>query len=218
MKRRTLLATVSAIALAAIGSSYLDIGLKSEGPTTRQPTGETDDGGVIVRKRTVDYQSIIKEAVSERAAFLTLTQSDDIIRDQHISKSIRYTPFPASTALVRVKYHVEFPIGYALSPGKFLVSGDQDALVITLHRPRLIARPSVRLLSYEVVESGILIDEKAALLELQQRIEPETEKLARAALRRPDILPRSERVLRGFLQSVLKRQGEPSPPITFEYR
>lgn len=218
MKRRTLLATVSAVALAAVGYNYLERRREPDGPTTTQPRGETTKNGPFTQKKIIDYQAIIKEAVAEKAAFLTLTLSDDIVRDQHISKSITFSPFPDSTALVRVKYHVEFPIGYVLSPGKFLVSGDRDGLVVTLHRPRLIARPSVKLLSYDVIESGILIDEKAALLELQQRIQPETEKLAKAALRRPDILPVSERSLRRFLQAFLKQQGEPPPSIKFQYR
>ena len=217
MQRRTLLATVSAIALVAVGYGYYERN-RTSGPTTLQPTGESDDHGLIVRTKTIDYQAIIKEAVATKAAFLTLTLSDDLIRHQHLSKSIEFTPFPASTAEVRVKYHVEFPIGYLLSPGKFSVSGGKEGLVITLHRPRLIARPSVRLLSYDVVESGILIDEKTALLELQQRIQPESEKLAKAALLRPDILPVSENALRGFLQPFLKQQGQPPPPIKFEYR
>ena len=61
--------------------------------------------------------------------------------------------------------------------------------MLTMHRPRLIARPSVKLLSYEILERGILIDEKIALLELQQHIQPETEQLAKVVLRRPDVIP-----------------------------
>ena len=72
-------------------------------------TGETVDEGIIVKKKAVDYQAIISEAIADRASFLTLTLSRDIVRDQHLETAIKYTPFPASTARVRVKYHVEYP-------------------------------------------------------------------------------------------------------------
>ncbi|WP_271299199.1 hypothetical protein [Sphingomonas sp. CV7422] len=211
-----LLITVSVIALAASGF-YLTRKSSPADPITMRQTGESTNDGLLVRRRLIDYQSVIKEAVAQRASFLTLTLSRDIVRDQDLKTSIRFTPFPASTARIRVKYHVEYPIGYVLAPGKFRVAGGEDGLVITLHKPRLIARPSVKLLSYDVLESGVLIDEKTALLELQQRIQPEAERLAKAVLRRPDVLPVSERALRGFLKTILERQGK-APPITFDYR
>lgn len=213
---RKLLITVSVVALAA-GGYYLTRDCQPDDPITKQKTGESTDNGLVVRRRLIDYQAVIKEAVAQKASFLTMTLSRDIVRDQDLKTSIKYTPFPDSTARIRVKYHVEYPIGYVLAPDKFRVDGDENGLVITLHRPRLIARPSVKLLSYDVLESGVLIDEKTALLKLQQRIQPEAERLAKAVLRRPDVIPVSERALRGFLTAVLERRGK-APPITFDYR
>jgi hypothetical protein len=211
---------VSAIALLAGAYLYLKGRHEPSDPMTTEQMGESNDGGLIVRRSKIDYQAIIKEAVTEKASFLTMLLAGDIVRDQNLKTSIRYTPLPDSTARIRVKYHVEYPIGYVLSPGKFRVSGGADGLVITLHKPRLIARPSVKLLSYDVLESGVLIDEKVALLDLQQRIQPEAERLAKAVLRRPDVIPISEKKLRGFLTPILKQQadGGNAPPITFEYR
>ena len=213
MRARTLLATVSAIAL--IAGAYVYTRTAVSDPPTMEKTGETDDGGVMVRRKTIDWQVIVREAMAAKAAFLTMTLSRDIVRDQDLRTSIRYTPFPDSTARIRVKYHVEYPIGYVF--GKFTVTGGDGGLVITLHKPRLIARPSVKLLSYEVLDSGLLIDEKTALLALQQQIQPEAERLAKAVLRRPDVIPVSEAELRGFLTPILKQAGS-APPITFVYR
>ena len=184
------------------------------------PDGEATDNGIIIKRRTIDYEAVIKSALVQEASFLTLTEKRDLIRDRHIATSIRFTPFPASHAMVRVRYHAEWPIGYLLKPGKFRVSGGAAGVVITLHRPRLIARPSVRIVSYEVLESGILVDEKLALLELQKRLQPEAEKRAAEILALPSVIPRSERALRGFLEPILKQQtdGQPPPPITFVYR
>ncbi|MEA1084215.1 hypothetical protein SFC76_08065 [Sphingomonas sp. CD22] len=215
-----LLITVSVIALAAGGYFYIKRNGEPAPPITMRQTGESTNDGLFVRRRTIDYQTVVREAVAEKASFLTMTLSGDIVRDQDLKTSIKFTPFPDSTARIRVKYHVEYPIGYVLAPGKFRVTGGADALVITLHRPRLIARPSVKLLAYDILESGVLIDEKVALLDLQQRIQPEAERLAKAALKRHDVLPTSERALRGFLTPLLRRaaDGADPPPITFEYR
>ena len=74
--------------------------------------------------------------------------------------------------------------------------------------------------SYEILDSGILVDEKEGLLALQQRIQPEAKERAAALLKRPDIIPRSEAALRGFLQPILNQQADDGPPptITFKYR
>ena len=218
-KRNILLATVSALALAAVGYQYLPK-TQSALPITTEKAGESIDDGVIVARKKVDFQAVIREAVEQRASFLTMTLSRDIVRDQHLETAIKYTPFPASTALVRVKYHVAYPIGYELRPNSFSVAGNKDGLVIELHRPQLIVGPAIKLLSYDILERGILIDEKAAVIELQQKIEPEAERLAVAVLRRSDVVPVSERALRRFLDPLLKLQTDDgtAPPITFEYK
>lgn len=215
-----LLITVSVIALAAGGYLYTRRNGEPAPPLTMQQTGESTNDGLLVRRRMIDYQTVVREAVAEQASFLTMTLSGDIVRDQDLKTSIKYTPFPDSTARIRVKYHVEYPIGYVLAPGKFRVSGGEDGLVVTLHRPRLIAHPSVKLLAYDILESGVLIDEKTALLDLQQRIQPEAERLAKAALKRRDVIPKSEKALRGFLTTILRQaaDGANPPPITFDYR
>ena len=219
MRTRSILASASAIALAGGGYYYLHRDGGALGPPIMRSDGETTDEGWIVEKRTIDYEAIIRSALTEEASFLTLTLSRDVVRDQHLVTSIRYTPFPASRARVRVKYNVQYPIGFLLRPGQFKVSGDAAGLLLTLPRPQLIARPSVKLLSHRIVDSGILVDEDAALIELQQRIQPEAEKRATQILRRPEIIPRSEKALRAFLAVLLAQQaGGASPPITFRYR
>lgn len=211
--KAVLLAAVSVIALGG-GWYYFE---RSEGspPPILTPYGEATDDGWIVDKKTIDYEAIVRSALENEASFLTLTVKRDMVRDQSLEASIDYTPFPASRARVRVKYHVEYPIGYVLK--RFSVSGGALGITITLPRPSLIARPSVRIQSYEILERGILIDEKTALLELQKRIQPDVEKRAPEVLRRRDVIPRSERALRSFLVTILKQQGTP-PPITFRYR
>lgn len=219
MKRTTSIGAISAVALAAAGYVYLTREPSSL-PPTMQPDGKASNNGIIIKRKTIDWETVIKTALADKASFLTMTVTETRVHDQELETSIRFMPFPASRARVRVKYEAEYPIGYVLLPGRFAVSGGVDGLVVTLHRPRLIARPSVRLLSHDILESGILVDEKAALLELQQRIEPEAERRSAEILARADVIPRSERALRDFLKPFLSQaaDGAAPPAITFEYR
>ena len=216
MRLRTLLAAASVVAIAAAGYHYL-------APDNYFPpmdqAGTTTRNGPFVRRETVDYEAVITEALSETVRFLTLTVTRQVVRDENLATSIRYLPLPSSRGRVRVLYRAEYPIGYDIGPGKFNVSGGSAGLVITLHRPRVVARPSVKLLSYKVLESGFLIDEESAIIELQQRIQPEAERLSATIARRDYVIPRSERVLRRFLQPLLAKaaNGAAPPPITFRY-
>ena len=216
MKTRTLLAGVSALAIAS--AAYFYLGRDENLPPVMTKEGETTKREIVVTKKTVDYETVLEMAIAEKSALVTLTVSADRLRNRKMETSINYTPLPSSTALVRVGYNVEYTIGYVFKPGRFSVRGGVQGLVVTLARPSFVARPSVKLKSYKIIESGFLIDEKTALLELQQHILPVEERRASQMLARPDVLPRSEQVLRGFLQSVVRREGEAVPPITFNYR
>lgn len=173
--------------------------------------------GWLWGRQTTDYSTIVEEAFRQRSRFLTMTVEQDIVRDQQLEVRLLRIP---SRARVRVTYHVKYPIGYVLEPGKFAVAGEGDTLVITLERPTLIADPAVRLKSYRTVDGGLLIDEQEALLRLQQHIQPEAQRRAPAILARPGIIPRSEAALRGFLQPILASQaaGQRVPKLRFEYR
>ena len=68
MRLRTLLAGVSVIALAAGG--YLFLG-REQGigvPPRMDRTGETNDNGWIVRRKTVDYEAITRSALMKQAS------------------------------------------------------------------------------------------------------------------------------------------------------
>jgi len=178
-------------------------------------TAETSS---IVKIREVDFEAVLTSALSQKSSFLTLTLAENVVRDREIEATVLGLP---STARVRVNYHVEFPIGYVLDPGSYSVAKQGKNLVVTLHRPQLVAMPAVKLKSYKVLDSGILVDEKTALLKLQQRIQPEAERRAATILTRPDIAPRSEQAFRAFLEPLLATAAEggtPPPEIRFAYR
>ncbi len=185
---------------------------------TMQPDGVTEQKGLVTQRRMVDWQVVLKSAVEKKTSLLTMTKKYEIQRDRELTQSI--FKIEASNPRVRVKYHVEYPIGYVMTPGSFKVSGGADGLVLTMKRPELIAKPSVRLDKAMVIDSGLLFDEQKALVKLQQSIQRVAEKRTKAVLRDKDVLPTSERALRAFLKPFLvaAADGKPVPPIKIIYR
>ena len=185
---------------------------------TMQPDGVTETKGAVMQTRTTDWQVVLKRAVEKKTSLLTMTKKYDIQRDRELTQSI--FKIEASNTRIRVKYHVEYPIGYVMTPGSFKVSGGGDGLVLTMKRPQLIAKPSVRLDKATVIDSGLLFDEQKALVKLQQSIQRVAEKRAKAVLRDKDVVTTSERALRAFLQPFLVAAADdkPVPPIKIIYR
>jgi hypothetical protein len=206
--------------LALLGGYYImTSGASDDSDTvTMQPDGVTETKGIVSNVRTVDWQVVLKGAVERKTSLLTMTKKYDIQRDRELTQSILNVA--ASDTRVRVKYHVEYPIGYVMTPGSFTVSGGADGLVLKLPRPQLIAKPSVRLDKAVVIDSGLLFDEQKALVRLQQSIQRVAEKRAKAVLRGKDVIPASEKALRAFLQPFLvaAADGQPVPPIKIIYR
>lgn len=219
--KRNLLVVVALVACAGVGGTYIVQKGSPSDTLMLNKDGTTVESswlpGWLWGRRSTDYAAIVKEAVQQRSRFLTMTVEQDVVRDQQLE--VRLLGMP-SRARVRVTYHVQYPIGYVLEPGKFAVSGEGDTLVITLDRPTLIAGPAVRLKSHKTLDGGLLVDEQEALLDLQQRIQPEALNRAPAILARPGIIPTSEAALRGFLQPILtsKAAGQQAPKLRFEYR
>ena len=185
---------------------------------TMQEDGVTEDMGLIVDTRTVDWQAVLKRAVEKKTSLLTITKRDDLQRDRELTQAV--FGVSASDIRVRVSYQVEYSIGYIMNADSFAVSGGDDGLILTLDRPQLVAKPSVTLQKAEVIDTGFLIDEQAALVKLQQDIQPTAEKQAAAILKEADVLPASEKALKEFLQPFLEAaaDGGSVPTIKIVYR
>ncbi len=207
-------------ALALLGGYYaLSTGSSDDSETvTMEEDGVTVEKGMLSQKRTVDWEVVLRKAVERKTSLLTLTKKYDKQRDREITQSV--LGVSASDIRVRVNYHVEYPIGYVMSPGSFSVSGDAEGLTLTVTRPQLIAKPSVKLEKAVVIDSGLLFNEDKALVRLQQSIQRVAENRAAAVLRERDVLPTSERALRTFLQPFLEAaaEGGKVPPIKIVYK
>ena len=186
-------------------------------PPIMSKTGSTETASPIVTKRTVDWESIIESALEQKVRFLTVTIKEKVVRDRVMEESILGIP---SNARVRIIYHVEYPVGYNLEKGRYDVEKVGNVLLITLGKPELVAKPSVILNSFQVIDSGILIDEKTAMLELHQRLQPQAEKNAVNILKKSGIISTSERAFRSFIEPLLtsaSEGGDLPPRIRFAY-
>ena len=205
--------------LAVLAGAYVMSGAPDGSETvTMQEDGVTEEDGLIVNTKTVDWQAVLKRAVETKTSLLTITKRDDVQRDRELSQAV--FGVSASDTRVRVSYQVEYPIGYIMNADSFSVSGGDYGLILTLDRPQLVAKPSVTLQKAEVIDTGFLIDEQAALVKLQQDIQPTAEKQAAAILKEADVLVASEKALKDFLQPFLEAaaDGGPVPTIKIVYR
>jgi hypothetical protein len=217
---RKVVAGVGLLAVIGIASVSIAQWKHSASPPVIDENGVSHSSCLIAewlcRSQTIDYASVIREATAQKSSFLTMTVERDMIREQAIEVRVLGVP---SRGRVRVNYHVQYPIGYVLGD-KLQLRGDGDKLVVVLDKPELIADVAVKLKGYQTIDSGFLVDEKEALLKLQQAIQPESQAQGPAILNRPGIIPTSEKALLSFLKPLVAKaaSGQAPPDIRIEYR
>lgn len=165
-----------------------------------------------------DYLSTTKSVISEQMKFLASKVDREYVHIEHIEKSkIGLIKFEAT---VIVKYAVEYSVGYDLRPDSFAVSGDNSSITISLKRPELVASPSVRIISHEIPSKGFLIDEKAAVIALQQQLPDIAKKNGESVKAEEAIVALCEKKLAEFLRNFLSKQPNVRvvPTIKFSYQ
>lgn len=171
--------------------------------------------GLLGSTRLTDYVAVTRAALEGRASLLAANVSRDYVQVEHVHRTLLGIP---SDAAVLLQYAVEYPVGFDLQPGRFTVSGEGQGIHLTLRRPQVVAAPAVRLLSYEVLERGWLVNEEAAVIDLQQRLPALAAQRAGAVERDPAVVALAEQRLRGFLAALLSKQAGPAPSIRITYR
>ncbi|MGV0976089.1 MAG: hypothetical protein ACOYBO_09195 [Azonexus sp.] len=164
-----------------------------------------------------DYLAVTKSAVADQMKFLAARVDREYAHVEHIQKS--KLGFKSDATII-VNYAVEYSIGYDLRPESFSVSGDEKGITVTLHRPEVVASPAVRIISHEIPSKGILIDEKAAVIALDERLHAIARDRARAIRDDEAVIALCEKKLRDFLHDFLAKQPNVRvvPVITFAYK
>lgn len=150
-----------------------------------------------------DYLTVTKRAISEQMKFLAAKVDREYVQVQHIERSVLMVPFDAT---VMVTYTVEYSFGYDLKPEALSISGDSTGIIIKRKKPELVASPSVEILSHRIVGSSLAIDERAAVIAIQQQLHSIASKNAMAIQSNEAVIALCEKKLTAFLHDFLAKQ------------
>jgi len=163
------------------------------------------------------YLEVTKKAISGRAKFLAATIDRSYVHVEHINRSALGIK---SDATIILNYAVEYSVGYDLSPESFTVAADATGITVTLKKPELVSSPAIGAISHEIPGKGLLIDEKAQVIALQQQLITAAAKQGDAIKHEEAVIALCERKLGEFLRDFLAKQPNVRavPMITFAYR
>ena len=165
----------------------------------------------------LDYMTVTKKTMTEQMKFLAAKVERKYVQIEHIQNS---TLGLKSDATILVTYNVEYSFGYDLNPDSFSIFGDKDGITIMIGKPELVATPAVNIRSYEIPGTSMLIDEKTAVIKLQQRLFPIAMKQANDIKNEEAIKALCEKKLTEFLRDLLSKQPGVSsvPTIKIAYK
>jgi hypothetical protein len=183
--------------------------------TMEQTLSETKKE-LIGYTRYTDYLSTTKKAMTEQAKFLAAKVDREYVHVEHIERSKLLLK---SEATIILKYAAEYSVGFELRPDDFSIGADASGIVVTLKKPKLVASPAVKLISHEIPSKGMLIDEKSAVIELQQQLHQVAEKKGQDIAAEEAVIALCEKSLAAFLRDFLSKQPNVKmvPPIQFKY-
>lgn len=166
--------------------------------------------------RYTTYLTASQNTLAEQMKLLTAT----VVREERATEIVEKSVLGlASTGVVAVWYTAEYAFGYDLRPGRYTLKAVPKGLEVHLARPTLVATPAVTQLRHRVLSGGLLTDEKAAVIRLQQEAARRAETQGRAMANDPAVLALCEKSLTAFLADFLSRQPGVTavPRITVVY-
>lgn len=158
---------------------------------------EKTEQSVVVDKVFTDEKKVVESFFKENPSFITYTESKTAIFKRKIDKKNFALPFYTSTAEIEVTYSLEYSVGYEFQ--NVTIREDENNIYLTLDNPKILNRPAVHLLNYQVKDGGFLIDESLEVANLQQEI-------TKQKVDEPIKIVYSENVLRKFLKTFVKKE------------
>ena len=221
--RKTIGTIIAALFLGAAGTyayvqyqnSLVERGLLARLMTVEEQLSTTKNE-LLGHTTYTDYLSVTKKALSAQMKFLAAKVDREYVQVQHIERSVLKVPFDAT---IMVTYAVEYSFGYDLKPENFSVSGNGTGMVVKLRRPELVASPAVKIISQRIPGSAPFIDEKAAVIALQQQLHAIALKNAKTIQKDEAVIALCEKKLGEFLRDFLAKQPNVKviPAISFVY-
>lgn len=166
--------------------------------------------------RFTDYLSESKKAIEGQTKFLAAKVDREYTQVEHIQKSNLGLH---SDATIVLRYAVEYSFGYDLKPDNFSVSGDKNGITVALGRPELVASPAVKIVSHEIPSKGVFVDEKEAVIALQQQLHAVAKNRGKEVQKEDAVVALCEKRLGEFLHDFLAKQPNVAavPAIKFVY-
>jgi hypothetical protein len=163
-----------------------------------------------------DYITATTTALSEQTKLITAKVVRDYVHVEHIQRVMG--PI-SSYGAIQIDYTIEYSIGYDLSPKNFEVSSDDKGLIITLRRPSIVASPAVIRMRPEVINSGVFVSPRDAIIALQGELPTIARAKAPAVSKEEAVVALCEKKLGDFIQDFLSKQKGVShvPKIRFVY-
>jgi hypothetical protein len=112
----------------------------------------------------------------------------------------------ASKATVAIWHTTEYSFGYNLQPDQYDILAVPTGIEIRVKKPALVATPAVSNLKHKVLNDGILVDSKEALLRLQSEAAAGAKVRGEAMASTPEIVALCEKKLVEFVYSFLSKQ------------
>ena len=164
-----------------------------------------------------DYISETKKAIEGQTKLLAAKVDREYVLVEHIQKG--FLGFESEGTII-IKYAVEYSFGFDLRPDSFSISGDTNSITVTVSKPELVASPAVNILSHEIPSTGVLVDEKAAVIAVQQQLFATAKKKANEVRKDEAVIALCERRLTEFLRDFLSKQPgvKTVPAITVVYK
>ncbi|WP_200933040.1 hypothetical protein [Acidovorax sp. Leaf160] len=216
----SLLVTVLALALlgALAGGWWMQSRLRAAmgEVSALQRQVETTQDELLGYTRYTNYLTAGQSRLAEQMKLLTATVVREESTTQIVEKSLLGF---ASAGVVAISYTAEYAFGYDLRPGSYTLKDTPRGLEVHLARPALVATPAVTQLRHRVLSGGLLTDEKAAVIRLQEEAARRAQAQGAALAADPAVVALCEKSLTGFLADFLARQlgVKAVPRITVVY-
>lgn len=152
-----------------------------------------------------DYIIESKKALEEQMKFLAAKVDREYVVVEHIQESkLRFT----SNAAVKVTYAVEYSLGFDLKSGNYHISDSPEGITVTISKPSLVAAPAVKPLSHEILNKGILTDEKTAIIEIQRNLPERAQKDGLKIAEEEAVVALCEKKLIEFMRDFLMKKPD----------
>lgn len=163
------------------------------------------------------YLTAGKQTLGGQAKLLTATVTREEGLTQIINRAI--LPHVNSTGTVAIWYAAEYAFGYDLRQDQFDLRATSSGIEVRVKRPGLVATPAVSKLTYKVLEGGVLVDEKAAVIKLYEEAAGRAARQGAAMASDPAVVALCEKKLLAFLYGFLEKQPGVTvvPRITIVY-